>query len=609
LTDEFLHAVDHETFYNLQFPVDSDKPQVEFTIKAKEIWDKIIDAAWTSAEPGIMFWDTILRESPADCYSKHGFKTVGTNPCSELPLSANDSCRLLLLNTCRFVRAPFTPESEFDWAKFAITAQKAQRMMDNLVDIEIEQIDKILAKVMSDPEPEHIKAAEIQLWTLIRKKAVTGRRTGLGVTALGDAVAYLNMRYGSDQSIEFIERVYKVLAINAYKSSCLLAKERGCFPLYDPHLECDNVFLKRLFAADTELADMHKKYGRRNIAILTTAPAGSVSTLTQTTSGIEPVYMLEYKRRKKISQDNEQAKIDFVDTSGDKWQEFIVYHHGLQRWITVTGESDIKKSPYWGATAQELDWKQRVILQSRAQRWVDHAISSTVNVPTTATRDDISTIYLTAWKYGCKGITVYRDGCRTGVLVSNKSEIIAPEDFVNHQAPKRPVELPCDIKFTRVKGEDWVVLVGLMNGRPYEVMGGKTELVEIPKTCTDGLLVKNSRKTVPSRYDLKLGKNGHSVYLKNIVKLFDNPEHSAFTRVISLALRHGADIKFVVEQLMKDKDSDMFSFAKSISRALKTYIKDGEQATDKTCFACGKEGLVYMEGCLSCKICGISKCA
>lgn len=528
--------------------------------------------------------------------------------CGEIVLSPYDSCRLMVLNVKSYVRNPFTPDAVFDEALFASHVIKAQRLMDDLIDIEIEQVEKILRKVDSDPETDGVKETERRLWENVRDRALRGRRTGLGVTAIGDAVACMGLRYGSDESIEFVESVYKQLAVNAYMSSTILAEERGAFPEYDAEKEKGHPFVDRILAADEVLKQRMERFGRRNIALLTTAPAGSVSCETQTTSGIENAYLLELERFRKLTAEDNDTPPDRVDDSGDKWQKYIVRHKGLQEWMDITGETDITKSPYHGATVDDVDWVQKVKMQAAAQKWICHSISNTTNVPKDASVELIHEIYKAGWESGCKGVTVYREGSRDPVLKRVGEEAASDDTLVSHKAPKRPKELPCHIKFTRVKEDNWVILIGLMNGRPYEVMGGKTELVEIPKSCTEGVLIKNSRKTVPSRYDLKLGENGHSVYLKNIVKLFDNPEHSAFTRVISLALRHGADIKYVVEQLMKDRDSDMFSFAKSISRALKAYIKDGEEATDKTCDSCGAEALVYMEGCLSCSACGASRC-
>jgi len=532
---------------------------------------------------------------------------ISQQNCGEIVLSPYDSCRLMVLNIKSYIVDPFTPQARFDAALFGDHVRKAQRLMDDLVDIEIEQVDKILGKVECDPEPDDVKAIERNLWLNVRDRAARGRRTGLGVTAIGDAVAAAGFVYGSEESIAFVEGIYKELAVNAYWSSTVLAEERGAFPEYNAAKEKGHPFVDHILGTSDDLKDRTRLFGRRNIALLTTAPAGSVSCETQTTSGIENTYLLELERFRKLTAEDEDTVPDRVDDSGDKWQKYVVHHKGLQEWMDITGETDITKSPYHGATADDVNWVQKVKMQAAAQEWICHSISNTTNVPREATVELINEIYKTGWESGCKGITIYREGSRDPVLQRVGSEN-NDEELRSHQAPKRPLELSCDIKFTRVKQDNWVILVGLMNGRPYEVMGGKTELVEIPKSCTSGVLIKNSRKTVPSRYDLRLGENGHSVYLKNIVRLFDNPEHSAFTRVISLALRHGADIKFVVEQLMKDKDSDMFSFAKSISRALKTYIKDGEEASDKTCESCKADALVYMEGCLSCQACGWSKC-
>ena len=603
--DAFFLALESGESYQLRWPVDSATPEYEELIDPKIIWDAFIDAAWSSAEPGAFFWDTILRRTPADIYADQGFKTVSSNPCGELVLSADDSCRLLVLNTKSYVNYNFLAGAAFDWPLFCKLTIIAQRPMDVLIDLELEQLDKIITKIESDPEPADIKRVELNLWHRVKQMASQGRRTGLGLTGIGDAIACMGMRYGSESSVAFVDELYKQLALNAYESSCTLAKERGAFPIYDFGKEAGHQFIEQLIAARPSLGDALKSHGRRNIALLTTAPCGTLSCEAQVTSGIECVFLPVMERFRKLTESDTKIP-DRIDDMGDRWEKYVVYHQGLKEWMEITGETDVSKSPYHGATSDDVDWVQKVKLQAAAQKWICHSISVTMNIPNNATRELVDEIYRTGWKLGCKGMTIYREGSRQAVL----QRVGADEkvDFISQRAPKRPQELPCDIKFTRIKDENWVVLVGLMNGKPYEVMGGRTELVEIPKTCTTGNLIKNSRKTVPSRYDLKLGENGHAMYLKNIVKLFDNPEHSAFTRVISLALRHGSDIKFVVEQLGKDKDSDMFSFAKSIARALKSYIQDGEDATDKTCQACGAEGLVYMEGCVTCMSCSWSRC-
>jgi len=605
LSNEFLDAVKDNAEYELRWPVDAKEPEVLLTVDAKEVWDEIISSAHKCAEPGLLFWDTARALTPADLYAAEGFGSTSTNPCGEIILSPYDSCRLMLLNLSSFVTMPFTKEAKFDFEKLADVTQKAQRLMDDMVDLEVEQLDKILAKVASDPEPDDVKATEWNLWTKIKEQALRGRRTGLGVTAVGDTLAALGIQYGSDESIDVVEQFYKTLTVNAYRSSCIMAKERGPFEIHDHNREIDHPFLNRIWEEAPDIYGMNKETGRRNIALTTTAPAGSVSTLTQTTSGIEPAYMLQYTRRKKLTDNDVNARIDFIDDSGDKWQEYDVYHHGFKQWMDVTGRFDIDKSPYYQATASEINWVQKIKMQAAAQKWICHAISNTTNIPTETTVDDVKDIYMSGWEAGCKGVTVYRDGCRTGVLVSENER----NDFSTQSAPRRPEELTCSIHHANIKGEAWTILVGLMDGKPYEVMGGLQKYIEIPKKYRKGIIIKHPYKTKNSRYDLRIGKNGDEILIKDIVSVFDNPNHAGFTRTISLALRHGAPIHYVVEQLQKDVEMDMFSFSKVIARVLKTYIKDGTIPDSTVCINCSAEDtMVYQEGCVACTSCGHSKC-
>ena len=610
ITDEFLKAVEKENDVQLRFPVEKDAEHVvEEWIDASSLWNEIIEAAHDSAEPGLIFWDNVIKNSPADLYADQGYNTTSTNPCSELPLAPYDSCRLMLMNLFSFVENPFTENSSFDFELFSDKVQKAQRLMDDMIDLEVEQIDKILQKIDDDPETDEVKAIERSMWQKIREKALNGRRTGLGVTAVGDTLASLGIHYGDDNSIKFVEKIYKFLALNAYLSSCLMAQQRGPFPLHDHERELEHPFLERIWDGNREILELSKKHGRRNIAILTTAPAGSVSTLTRTTSGIEPAYLLKYTRRRKINQASEKGNVDFIDDLGDRWQEHTVYHHGYEMWMKISGESEIEDSPYHKSTAEQIDWARRVRLQAAAQMWIDHGISSTINLPTDVEVDEVKKIYTEGWKAGCKGVTVYRDGARSGVLVENTSQ---KSNFVMHSAPKRPDTLKCHIHHASIKGEKWTMLIGLMSDRPYEVIGGLAEFVEIPRKYKEGLITKHPRKTMNSIYDLSFGENGDEVVIKNIVKVFDNPNHSSFTRTISLALRHGAPVKYVCEQLLKgDRDADLFSFAKVIARVLKNYIADGEvPGGDKACTHCSAEdSLRYQEGCVSCMSCGYSKCS
>ena len=608
LTDEFMRAVESGEEYQQRFPVEKEgELVVDKKADARKIWDQIIESAHTSAEPGLLFWDNVLNYTPAQAYAEEGFHTISTNPCSEITLSAYDSCRLLLLNLTSFVENAFTPDAKFNYGLFAEKTKDAQRLMDDLIDLELECVDKIVNKILQDPESKDTKRVELELWERIRNAALNGRRTGLGVTGLGDTLAMLGLTYGSTSSIEETEAIYKQLAISSYRSSCELAKERGKFPVYDFDKERDHEFIKRLFEADPELKKLHKLHGRRNIAITTTAPCGSVSVLTQTTSGIEPAFMLKYTRRKKINPNDTTAEVNFVDDLGDRWQEFDVYHHCFKKWMDTTGKSEISDSPYASATANEIVWESAVDLQAAAQKWVCHAISKTINLPNDVSVEDVKKVYWRGWKAGLKGVTVYRDGSRSGVLVSEKTE--DEQKFKSHSAPPRPTELKCSIHHVTIKGEAWTILVGLMDGRPYEVMGGLQKFIEIPKKYKKGVIIKHPYKTKNSRYDLRIGKNGDTILIKDIVSVFDNPNHAGFTRTISLALRHGAPINYVVEQLQKDTEMDMFSFSKVISRVLKGYIKDGTLPGQSVCESCGAEGtLVYQEGCVMCTSCGHGKC-
>ena len=611
LSDEFLSAVERGDKYQLRWPChEKQKPTIEAWVDAREVWDEIMQSARDSAEPGLLFWDNILRESPADCYADVGYRTMSTNPCAELPLAPGDSCRLMVMNISRFITSPFTKDADFDWRRFHSTVKKAQRLMDDLVDIEIEHVDRILAKIDRDPEPEAVKHVERELWQKIRETAANGRRTGLGVTAIGDSVAMMGFRYGDEDSINFVEKVYKALAVASYESSIEMAGERGCFPVYDFRKEENHPFVSRVLdAAGPEIYAKYEKNGRRNIANLTTAPTGSVSILTQTTSGIEPVFKAMYVRRKKINPNDEGARVDFTDNNGDKWEEFLVCEHGLRKWQEVTGktDADFQESPYYKAEAEDLDWAQRVKLQAAATRWLDHSLSSTVNLPRDVTTEQVKEIYTTAWKSGCKGITIYREGSRDGVLISKKS------DFAEHSAPKRPDSLFCDVHRSRVrvasdKYEDWIFFVGLMDGRPFEIFGGVSENIVLPKKVERGWIVKRSFKS-GGKYDFVYGDEEDPFVLRDIVKHFNNPNHGWATRMISLTLRHGAPLQFIMEQLGRDKDADMFDFAKCIARVFKKYVPDGTSSSEKLCPDCNAEdSLVYQEGCLRCISCGSSKC-
>ena len=483
--------------------------------------------------------------------------------------------------------------------------------MDDLIDLEIECVEKIISKIENDPEPESVKSIELELWRKVKTAALNGRRTGLGITGLGDTLAMLGLTYGSQESIIETEKIYKQLCLSSYKSSCILAKERGSFPVYNFEKESSQAFIERIFEASPELEDLHRKHGRRNIALTTTAPCGSVSMLTQTTSGIEPAFMLKYTRRKKVNPSDPDAKVDFTDSLGDEWQEFEVYHHGFKNWMDATGLTKEEDSPYNLATANEINWEAAVDVQAAAQNWVCHAISKTINLPSEVTVEDVKKVYWRGWKQGLKGVTVYRDGCRSGVLVSSESAEAGSETIKSVNAPKRPENLSCEIHRSQVKGEAWTILVGLMDGKPYEVLGGKSEYIEIPSSYNTGRIIKRVRKTMPSKYDLHFGDNGSEIVVKDIVKVFDNPDYAGFTRVLSLALRHGAPINYIVEQLQKDRDAHLFSFARVVSRVLKKYINDGTiPGGSRNCPECGAENsLKYQEGCVACTSCGYSKCS
>jgi len=618
LTDEFMNAVKAGEKVQLRFPVEKNaKHLIEEDVDAAQLWHEIIAAAHESAEPGLLFWDTVQRRGPADAYAKFGYGSTSTNPCGEITLSPYDSCRLLLDNLAAFVKDPFTSKASFDFERFNDVVMKSQRLMDDLVDLELEAVDRIINKVKSDPESEDVKRLELELWIKIRNAAVNGRRTGLGITALGDALAYLGIRYGSDESVEMTGKIYRALALGAYRSSVQMAQERGAFPIFSHEVEKDHEFIKQIMAEDEDLRRDYYTHGRRNIALTTTAPAGSVSILTQTTSGCEPVFMMSYKRRKKINPNDQEARVDFVDAMGDRWQEYVVYHPGVKKWMDVTGETDESKSPYAGATSNDIDWVKKIDVQAAAQKWICHSISNTTNIPHDTSIDVVKQIYLRGWETGCKGVTIYRDGSRDGVLLKDekadkeKEELVEDIKFLVNHAPKRPKELECDVHRVSVKGEQYLVLVGLYDGRPYEVFAGLSEQVEIPKKTKKAVLIKNGKKEGIATYNLRIPVgDDDSLLLKDVVSMFDNPNYGAFTRTISLALRHGVPVQYLVEQLRKDKHSDMTSFNTIIARVLsKSYIPDGTKATiEKSCPQCNSTNLAYQQGCATCMDCGNSKC-
>ena len=590
ISDSFMRAVENKESFTLQYPVDSESPEYTSEIDAASLWETIIESATKTAEPGLLMWDTITKNLPAHEYA--AFKTKTTNPCGEIPLSAYDSCRLLSLNLKSLVKNSFEKNADFDFDKLAEVAAAGMRLSDDLVELELEKLENIRAVADAQDEKE--------LWSKLYTAASDGRRTGLGTHGLADALACLNLAYDSEEALVIIEKIYQTLRNAAYEESVYLAQERGAFPAFDWSVEESNEFIQRL---PEELRELIAKHGRRNISILTNAPTGSVSIMSQTSSGLEPVFRNSYTRRRKLSHDEQHLKADHVDEMGDRWLEYEVFHHNVQAWFDWHPFKDPGALPAFFVESDSIDWERRVAVQSAIQQSIDHSISSTINLPKDTSSSRVSDLYMAGWRQGLKGLTVYVDGSRSGVLLTKKGR-----GFPQHTAPKRPIELSCNIHHTTIKGEKWIILVGLMDGKPYEVMGGLSNLIEIPRDKAEGILVKNPRKTMNSVYDLKVGKNGDTVIIKDLVKVFDNPNHSAFTRMISLGLRHGASIQYAVEQLQKDRDSDMFSFARCIARILKNYIPDGQSATEKTCEQCKTEGLIYIEGCVTCKNCGHAKC-
>tara|TARA_R110000824_G_scaffold220663_3_gene407839 strand:- start:4859 stop:7276 length:2418 start_codon:yes stop_codon:yes gene_type:complete len=588
ITNEFMNAVEADGDFELKFPVDSDEPTITKTIKAKELWDLMVATATTTAEPGLLMWDNICDYLPANEYEN--FKTECVNPCAELPLSSYDSCRLISINLKNFVKNPFKANSEFNFKEFAKVASTAMRLSDDLVELELEKLQNI--KSVAD-QPE-----EKELWEKLYSTCSKGRRTGLGTHGLADAVSRLGLAYDSPEAAKVIDKIYETLKISSYEESVSLAKSRGAFPEFDWLTEKSNKYIQSL---PKILRDKISRFGRRNISILTNAPTGSVSIMSRTSSGLEPVFRNSYIRRRKMDHD-EAAIPDFIDDLGDRWQEFDVHHHNVREYLAQFKTEVI---PDFFVESDNIDWTERINVQSIIQRHIDHSISSTINLPRGTDPSVVGELYFKGWKAGLKGITVYVDGSRSGVLITKESQL---NDFLQYNAPKRPSELKCEIHRPTIKGEEWTVLVGHMHGMPYEVMGGLSTFVEIPKKYNEGIIVKHPRKSTNSLYDLKFGEDGEEVVIKNIVKVFDNPNYSVFTRMISLALRHGSGVQYVVEQLQKDRDSDMFSFSKVVARVLKKYIKDGSKVSDRTCSDCKLEGLIYIDGCATCTSCGFAKC-
>ncbi len=625
IDDEFMRAAIAGKSYHQQFPINSSEPLYQQDIDARKLWEKIIHNAWKSAEPGVLFWDTIIRESVPDCYADEGFVTVSTNPCGEIPLCPYDSCRLLALNLLSYVDDPFTEKARFNFERFKAHVAKAMRMMDDIIDLELEKVELIIAKIEADPEDEDIRSVELNLWKKIRTMASKGRRTGLGITAEGDMLAALGLRYGSDEAIDFAVEVQKTLALEAYRASVTMAGERGAFPIYNADKECNNPMIGRIREADPELyAEMVKK-GRRNIAMLTIAPTGTTSLMSQTTSGIEPVFRTVYKRRRKINPSDVDTHVDYVDETGEKFQEYNVYHHNFVKWLEANGydtskletisdaelERWVAASPYHGATANDIDWVAKVKMQGAIQKWVDHSISVTVNLPNNVSEELVAQVYRTAWECGCKGVTVYRDGCRDGVLLDKKSKKASRCEEHPGQVQKRPKSIPADIVRFKNGAEDWIAFVGLQEGRPYEIFTGKIEedAMYIPRKITKGYIIKVREADGTKRYDFQYtDRYGYTNTIGGISRLF-NEEFWNYAKLISGVLRHGMPIEktvSLIESLHLDSES-INTWKTGVCRALKQYIVDGTKTKGK-CPSCGQENMAYQNGCITCMSCGYSKC-
>ena len=627
IDDAFMEGVVNNTDYTTSFPINGLNPIFTHTFKARELWSKLVHNAWKSAEPGILFWDTIIRESVPDCYASHGFTTVSTNPCGEIPLCPYDSCRLLAINLYGYVKNPFTKKAIFDFKLFRQHVESATRIMDDIIDLEIEKIDKILDKIRKDPEPKEIKYSELNLWMKIRKKCIEGRRTGIGITAEGDMLAALNYTYGTDEAIDFSVKVHQTLALSSYGMSTQLAAERGKFPIFKAQLEKDNPFILRLKEAEPELYERMKKSGRRNIALLTIAPTGTTSLMSQTSSGIEPVFLVSYKRRRKINPNDEKTNTSFIDESGDHWEEYNVVHHKFKDWMeaqnidsTTVRNMDqkelnelIKTSPYFGATSNDIDWVQKVKMQGAIQKWVDHSISVTVNLPNEATVELVDELMVTAWRSGCKGITIYRDGSRDGVLISNdKSSKKDTALFLENHSPKRPEKLEVEVIRFQNQHEKWIAVVGLLDGKPYEIFTGKAEdTFLLPKYVTTGWVIKAKNGNGKNQYNFQYtDKDGDKVTIEGLSRSFKK-EYWNYAKLISGVLRHGMPLPYVVDLVSRlNHDNEVInSWANGVKRALGKFIPDGTPAVKETCEGCGEHGgLSYREGCLICNNCGFSRC-
>ena len=627
IDDAFMKAVENKSTYIQTYPINSSSPKFSQEVKANPIWDKIVHNAWKSAEPGILFWDTIINESVPDCYADLGYKTVSTNPCGEIPLCPYDSCRLLAINLYSYVDNPFTDKASFNFDLFKEHVGYAQRIMDDIIDLELEKIDSILNKIDSDPENAVIKSVERELWVNIQRKANEGRRTGIGITAEGDMLAALGLRYGTDKATEFSVKIHKTLAIEAYRGSIHMAKERGAFDIYDWDREKNNPFINRLFEADSELKESMSKYGRRNIALLTIAPTGTTSLMTQTSSGIEPVFMPVYKRRRKVNPNDKNIKVDFVDEVGDSWEEYIVFHHKFKDWMQINGyatdvnytqtELDklVQKSPYYKATSNDVDYLKKVRMQGAIQKWVDHSISVTINMPSNVTEELVGQCYIEAWKSGCKGVTVYRDGSRSGVLISaeeNSKKEEKTEGLVNFPSI-RPQVLDADVVRFQNNKEKWIAFIGVIDEKPYEIFTGLSDDedgISIPRWLTRGQILKNKDANGATRYDFQFtNKRGYKTTIEGLSHKF-NPEYWNYAKLISSILRHGMPMEKLIDLVntLQLDSENINTWKAGVTRALKRYVPDGTSAKGQSCMNCKSKKLQYQEGCLTCLDCGSSKC-
>lgn len=624
IDDSFMEAVEKGSFYVQKYPVFSENPKNVKEIDARQLWKKIVHNAWKSAEPGILFWDTIIKESLPDCYADLGFRTISTNPCGEIPLCPYDSCRLLAINLFSYVENPFTEKASFNFDLFKKHIAIAQRIMDDIIDLELEKIDAILEKIDSDPQSDEVKSVERNLWVNIRNKALEGRRTGIGITAEGDMLAALNIKYGTPEATDFSVEIHKTIALEAYRASVNMAKERGAFKVFDADREKNNPFILRIKEADEQLYYEMQEHGRRNIALLTIAPTGTTSLMTQTTSGIEPVFLPVYKRRRKVNPNDKDVRVDFVDEVGDSWEEYVVFHHRFKQWMEVNGFSTdknysqeelnelVEKSPYFEATSNDVDWLEKVKMQGAVQKWVDHSISVTINLPNDVDEDLVGKLYMEAWKAGCKGVTVYRDGSRSGVLISNE-EKEEDQEVLNYFPTKRPEILEADVVRFQNNKDKWIAFIGLIDDKPYEIFTGfadDEDGILLPRWVNSGYIIKSRNEDGSSRYDFQYkNKRGYKTTIEGLSYKF-NPEYWNYAKLISSTLRHGMPIEKVVDlinSLQLDSES-INTWKNGVARALKRYIEDGTEAGKKKCNNCNSTSLIYQEGCLTCKNCGSSEC-